>query len=475
MSWLPAMLLLAAAAPPALGPVPEFRLPEPERAALSNGIPVLLVRVGDVPIADVRLVVRAGATSDPRDRPGLAEWTTAMLLEGAGGKDPLAFAEALDQLGARLSTDTGWDASTLVLHAPLSRLTPALALMADAALRPDFRPDDWKRLAERRATAFLQARDEPSSLSEFAVARAVWGSEHRYGLPVEGSPASLSGATLEQVREFHRARWRPDRAFLVVAGAVDRATLLPQLERAFGSWTSTGPAPADPDVAASPARKSSRKGFDVVLVDRPGAAQSVLAGVGPTAEALRPLDPANAVMNTLLGGSFTSRLNDNLREQHGYSYGARSGFELRRKGGVFEARTSVATDVTAKALAEVMNELARIRTPAAAQEVERARTYYALSFPQDFATTREVAAFWAEMDVLGVPAERVRAFLPAALRVDPQGLAASGSRDVRPQELVYVVVGDRAKVEKDLRAAGFAPGRLWTVEDLLGPAPAKTR
>ena len=177
--------------PPALGPVPAFRLPEPERAALSNGIPVLLVRVGDVPIADVRLVVRAGATSDPRERPGLAEWTTAMLLEGAGGKDPLAFAEALDQLGARLSTDTGWDASALVLHAPLSRLTPALALMADAALRPDFRPEDWKRLAERRATAFLQARDEPSSLSEFAVARAVWGPEHRYGLPVEGSPAWL--------------------------------------------------------------------------------------------------------------------------------------------------------------------------------------------------------------------------------------------------------------------------------------------
>ncbi|HEX5041836.1 MAG TPA: pitrilysin family protein [Candidatus Polarisedimenticolaceae bacterium] len=460
---------VAATSPPPLGPTPTFHLSEPERTTLSNGIPVLLVRTGSVPLVDVRLVVRAGATSDPVGRPGLADWTAAMLLEGAAGKDPLAFAEAVDRLGARLSVVTGWDASTLALHAPLSRLEPALALMADAALRPSLRAEDWKRLAERRATAFLEARDDPGDLSAFAVARAVWGAEHRYGVPVQGSPASLAGATLEQVAAFHRTQWRPDRAVLVVAGAVERDQVFPLLERTFGSWKAGGPAPPERQISMPVTRRPPRKGFEVILVDRPGAAQSVLSAAGRTSETLRPFDPANAVMNNLLGGSFTSRLNDNLREQHGYAYGAGSGFDLRRRGGVFEAGASVATDVTAPALGELIRELGRIRTPASAQEVERARTYFALSFPQEFATTREVAAFWAEVETKEVPLERVRALVSSVLRVDPSTLAESADRDVRPEELVYVVVGDRSKVERDLRRAGLGPTRVWTVEDLLGP------
>jgi zinc protease len=391
-----------------------------------------------------------------------------MLLEGAGGKDPLAFAEAVDRLGARLAPTTDWDASTLVLHAPLARLEPALALMADAALRPNLRPEEWKRLTERRATAFLEARDDPSDLAEFAVARAVWGTEHRYGVPVEGSPASLALATLGEVGTFHRSQWRPDRAFLVVAGAVERQRILPLLENAFGAWKAEGPA-LDRDMATAAPRRRPRKGLEVVLVDRPGAAQSVLSAAARTPEALRPFDAANEVMNTLLGGSFTSRLNDNLREQHGYAYGAGSRFDLRRHGGVFEAGASVATDVTAPALGELIKELTRIRTPASTQEVERARTYYALSLPQQFATTREVAAFWADAEVLGIERERVRALLPSALRVDPGALAASAARDVPLPDLVFVVVGDRAKVEKELRAAGLPPTRTWTVQDLLGP------
>src|SRR6185369_16960480 len=144
---------------------------------------------------------------------------------------------------------------------PLSRLEPALALMADAALRPNFRSEDWKRLAERRATSFLEARDDPDDLAEFAVARAVWGTDHRYGTPTYGSPASLAGTTLDQVREFHRTRWRPDRAFLVVAGAVERDRVLPLLEKAFGSWQAAGPPPSEPALPSPTSRRPPRKGF----------------------------------------------------------------------------------------------------------------------------------------------------------------------------------------------------------------------
>jgi zinc protease len=455
-------------APPRPGPAPAYQVAAPERALLSNGLPVLILPSHEVPLADVLLVVRCGAAADPADLPGLAAWTAAMLDEGAGGRDALALADAVDGLGARLTTGATWDSSVASLHVPVARLELGLELLGDVALRPTFLEEEWDRLREERRTAFVQDRDDPATLARLASARAVFGPTHRYGIALEGTPGSLERAQLADLRRFHRAYYRPDHAFLVVAGDVTRDTLLPLLERRFGSWKAEGRVVPPPALPPPP----SRQGRDVVIVDKPGSSQSVLSAVHEAPAGLRPLDPENAVMNTLLGGSFSSRLNANLREEHGYAYGARSGFDLREHGGLFRAASAVATDVTAPAARELVRELERIRTPAAPPEVERARAYLALTFPTNFETGADRAGFWAEADRLAVPEDSVRRFMERAGSVDPESVRLAAVRDVHPERMRLVVVGDAAEIRAALEGLGLGPVTQWTVDTLLpGPPP----
>ena len=461
---LPALAQADRSAPPKPGPVRPLRLPPVERLALSNGLPVLLVPMHEVPVVEVLLVVRAGATADPAGREGLARMTADMLDEGAAGRDALALADALDFLGAQLDAGASWDTTTVRLRIPVARLADALPLLADVALRPDFPEGELARLRKEALTDLLQARDEPGRVASRALSQAVFGPAHRYGRPEGGDAASIASFTVADLRAFHAARYLPAAATVVVAGDVT-ADVLPQLERAFGSWRAAGaPAPAVP--APAPL-----KGRTVWLVDKPGAAQSAIrfGGVGPSWSA--PGYPAAEVMNTLLGGSFTSRLNDNLREQHGYAYGAGSRFQRFRSGGLFLAASDVQTDKTAPAVTEFLKELARIRTPAAAEEVERARNYAALGYAGDFETTTQVARRMADRVVYDLPDGFFEEFVPKALATDVAALAAAARSAVDPAAMALVVVGDRAKVEAPLRALGLGRLRTLSVEDVMGPAP----
>lgn len=474
---VPLALAAALAAPPALaapdrsgppkpGPVRPLKLPPVERLALSNGVGVLLVPMHEVPVVEVLLVVRAGATADPAGREGLARMAADMLDEGAGGKDALALADAVDFLGAQLGTEASWDASIVRLRVPVARLADALPLMADVALRPDFPGSELARLRKEALTDLLQARDVPGRIASRALAQAVFGTTHRYGRPEGGDAASLAALTVADLRAFHGARYVPSAATLVVAGDVTR-DVLPQLETAFGAWrAAAAPAPA-PTVAAP----AALRGRTVWLVDKPGAAQSAIrvGAVGPSWSA--PGYPAAEVMNTLLGGSFTSRLNDNLREQHGYSYGAGSRILRYRTGGLFLALSDVQTDKTAPAVGEFVKELERIRTPATPVEVERARSYAALGYAGDFETTAQVSRKVADGAIYDLPEGFFEEFAPRALATDAPALQAAARAVVDPARMAFVVVGDRTTVEAPLRTLGLGPLRTLTVEDVMGPAP----
>ena len=453
-------------APPKPGPVRPLRLPPVERLALASGLPVLLVPMHEVPVVEVLLVVRAGAVADPAGREGLARMTAQMLDEGAGGKDALAIADAVDFLGAQLDTGASWDASTVRLRVPVARLSDALPLMADVALRPDFPESELSRLRKEALTDLLQARDVPGSIAARALARAVFGAGHRYGRPEGGDATSIASFAVADLRAFHASRYLPAAATLVVAGDVT-AAVLPQLEKAFGSWrAAVAPSPAPALLPPAPLRART-----VWLVDKPGAAQSAIrvGGVGPSWAA--PGYPVAEVVNTLLGGSFTSRLNDNLREQHGYSYGAGSRFQRYRTGGLFVALSDVQTDKTAPAVSEFVKELARIRTPATAEEVERARSYAALGYAGDFETTTQVARRMADRVVYDLPDGFFEEFVPKALAVDVASLQAAARSLLDPDRMAVVVVGDGKTVETPLRALGLGPVRTLTVEDVMGPAP----
>jgi len=243
--------------------------------------------------------------------------------------------------------------------------------------------------------------------------------------------------------------------------------VLPSLEKAFGSWKASSAAPAPPGVPA-PRQLSSRS---VWLVDKKDAAQSSLrlGRIGPSWP-----DPAyapNEVMNTLLGGSFTSRLNDNLREQHGYAYGAGSRFRRNLAGGLFFVATDVQTDKTGPALGEVLKELDRILLPASPEEAERARNYAALGYAGDFETTSQLAQRMVDKLVYGLPDGFYEAFVPQALATDALGLQKAARAAIEPKRLAIVVVGDRAKVEAPLRALNLGPLRVLSVDDVMGKAP----
>jgi zinc protease len=459
--------LTAAAAdrshPPTAGPPRPLKLPPARRLTLRNGLRVVLVESHAVPVAEVYIALQAGATADPLDRTGLAAMTADMLDEGAAGKDTLALSESLELLGAELATGSNWDAATVRLHVPVARLKEALPLLADVIVRPDFPPAELARMKRDMLTALLQARDEPNEIAYRALAQAVFPG-HRYGLPERGDARSITAIGVDEVRAFHARLYRPSNAVLVVVGDVD-AGIVPALESTLGAW------PAATAASPSLAPPQQLKSRVLWLVDRPAAAQSVLrAGrVGPpraTADY-----HALEVLNTLLGGSFTSRLNDNLREQHGYAYTASSGFLYHRIAGEFLAGANVQTQSTAQAVAEVVKELDRIHTPAPSDEVERARSYLAYGYAFDFDTTREIAGRIAGQVIYGLPDDTFETYVPKVLAVGPKDLQRAARSHIDSAQTAFVIVGDRAQVEAPLRALRLAPVSVKTLDDVMGPPP----
>jgi zinc protease len=453
--------------PPAPGPVRPLTLPEVQELALGSGLGVRLVESHGVPVATVLLVVRSGAAADPAGKEGLAAMTAAMLDEGAGGKDALALDDALTFLGARLDIWTWWDATIVALSVPSARLEPALSLVADVVLRPDFSAKELERLREEALSRLLQARAEPGAIGSRALAAAVFGSTHRYGRPVNGGAASIAAFTPDALKAFHAEHYRPGNAFLVVTGDVVPAALTPLLEKAFGAgaWPAGGRAP---NPLPPPAQLTGRV---VWLVDKPGAAQSVIR-IGRVGPDRRSVDyfPAE-VMNTLLGGSFTSRLNDNLREKRGYTYGASSWFDYRLSGGSFSAGADVQTNVTGEAMTEFLKELERIRTPAAMREVERARTYMALRLPQELETTDQLAGELANQALHSLPDDYLATYVEKTLAVTPEALRKAAREHVDPARMAYVVVGDLATIRKPIEALKLGPVRVLTLDEVMGPAP----
>jgi zinc protease len=449
--------------PPPVGPPRAVQLPQLMRHTLSNGLPVLVARHAEVPTVQVLLLIGSGSAADPKARPGTAAMAADMLDEGAGTRNALELADALDWLGADLGTGASWDASSVRMHVPVRRLAEALPLMADIALRPTFPSAEMERLRKEALTNLLQLRDEPRSLGAVALSRAVFG-DHRYGRMATGDGASLTALTVEELRKFHGEHYRPGNATLIVVGDV-LPSIVETLESVFGSWPKGGGPPAPLPVPAAVKERA------IWLVDRPGAAQSVVR-VGQTGpDRKTPIHPSLEVMNTLLGGLFTSRLNDNLRETHGYAYGASSGFSFRRVGGSFSAAADVQTPSTAPALAEMVKELERIRTPAADDEVARARSYLAMSYPEEFETPGEVAGKLAELFVYGLPPETFEQYVPRVLAVDAKEMQQAAEATLDPTRMVIVVVGDRAQVEAPLRALNLGPLRIVPVDEVLGAPP----
>ncbi len=449
--------------PPVLAAPKALRLPAVKTQTLPNGLELDVVEMHKVPVVDVTLGVRAGAARDPADMPGLATFVAGMLDEGAGKRSALEIAEEADFLGATLSTTAGLENASVRLHCTKARLTQALDLMADVALRPVFADSEVTRQRELRKTAILRLRDQPNAMAPLAFGAIVYGS-HPYGHPQQGNEASTAALDRERVVRFYQTFYRPENAKILVVGDVTAAEARRLVEERFGSWAK-GEVPAPP--VADPPAPAPRTFY---LVDKPGAPQSVILIGHVGVPRSTPDYYALRVLNTILGGSFTSRLNQNLRETHGYTYGARSSFDMYRLAGPFRAAASVQTAKTDSALIEFFKELRRIRDePVPATELAKAKAYIALGLPGEFETTQGAAGMF--LDLLGndLPLDTYDTFIPKVNAVSVEDVQRVARRYIDPDRFAVVVVGDRSQIEAPIKALAEGPIEL---RDLWGQ-PAK--
>ena len=451
--------------PPELGLPPTIHLPPVQRFALSNGLEVMMMEKHDVPLVQVNVLVRGGSTLDPPEESGLASMTAALLNEGAGSRNALELADAVDFLGASIQSGAGMHTTVVSLHTPLSKLDSALALLADVAIRPMFPAEELERERKARLTGLVQWRDEPVALALVLFNRVLYGTDHPYGVPTVGNEKTLRSMAVKDLQRFHHAYFRSGNATLIVVGDVTKDSILPKLEETFSRWE--GKAPATLNLAV-PERVEKRM---VYLVDKPGTAQSVVRigriGVSRLTEDYFPI----LVLNTILGGSFTSRLNQNLREEHGYSYGAGSVFDMRPLPGPFLAGASVQTNVTDKALEEFMKELKRILQPVTDEELARGKNYLALGYPENFQSVAGIAAQLGELIVYHLPDEYFNEYVHHVLAVTKDEVARVAKKYIDPERMDIVVVGDRKQIEKPLRDLNLGPVKVLSIEDVLGKAP----
>lgn len=449
---------------PKPGPPPALKLPPIQKHKLSNGLAVWIVEQHEVPLAQINLLVKAGAGADPVGKYGVASMTANMLDEGAGAKSALELADAIEFLGAQLATTSTFDYSAVRLSVPVARLPDALPLMGDVALHPTFPSAELERLRKERLTRLLQARDDPAAIIEIAFPRLVFGETHRYGTAAGGGEAQVKAMRLDDLRAFHGTYYRPEHSTLLVVGDLTAATVMPLVEHIFGVWKGTGPATPVPAIPIAP-QLTKRQ---VYVVDKPGAAQSQIRIGWVGIPRSTPDYPTLQVLNTILGGSFTSRLNTNLRETHGYSYGAFSGFEERISPGVFSARAGVQTDKTAEALKEFFVELTGILKPIPSDELEKAKNYVALGFPAEFETSGDLAQKMEEQVVHGLADEYFPSYIRSVVQVTKAGVEKATVRYIQPDKFAVVVVGDRKVIEPGVRALNLGAIEFLTVEQAVG-------
>ena len=446
---------------PSPAPPRPYHFPSSTRHVLSNGIRVVVAPVRKLPVVTVLALVDAGAMADAPGEEGLAQLTARLLTEGTARRDGAALALAAERLGAALDASADWDSAVVRLSALSSRLPEAFALLAEVITTPTFPEREVERLREERLSDLLQLRTEPRELADEAFMRFTYAEGSRYALPDGGTEASVAGLARPAVERFWKARYCPHGTTLVVAGDVDAEAVVALAERTLGAWRGEAPAPVVVD--DRPARRT-RAALVVAKTDAP---QSELR-VGHVGLPRRHPDffPVT-VMNAVLGGLFTSRINLNLREAHAYTYGAHSGFDWRRQAGPFSVDSAVKSDITADAVREVLGEIDRIRdVPVAPEELSLATSYLDGVFPIRYETTGAIAAALASRELYGLPDDYFDTYRANVRAVTAAELQRAAREHLHPDALQVVVVGDPATVTAPLEALLGTTVRVTTPDAL---------
>jgi zinc protease len=434
---------------PKPGVASALHLPVPEKFKLANGLTVLYSERPGLPLVAANLVMHAGSGVNPVDRPGLSGMTARMLQQGTATRSALQIADRAADLGATLNSGAGTD-TTGISTRSLSRSFPeALELLADVALHPTFPQSEIERVRSEWLTNIVQEKDDPFTLATRILAASLYGPHHTYGYPDSGTTESIKAISRDDLEHFWKQNYFPDDAALVVTGNIKLAALKPLLEKDFGAWKPGRPAPA---ALGTPETTDAK----LILVDRPGAPQTTLVcfsmGLARSTPDYAPVE----VMNTDLGGLFSSRINMNLRETHGYTYGAFSFFAYHRAPGPFIAASDVRTDVTAPATTEMFNELRRMRetqmTPA---EMLLSKDSIARSLPGRFERGTSAAGTFAELFTYDLPLDYFSTLPERINAVTAEQAQAVAQKYILPDKMIVLALGDRAKIEEGMKKLNF--------------------
>jgi zinc protease len=438
-------------AAPKAGPLPEAHLPVPKVFTLDNGLHVYLVEDHSLPVLNASVITLAGGDANPLNKPGLAGFTSHMLTEGTRDRSATEIADAADHLGATLKTKADTDSANTTIDALSNTTEASFDLLSDVTEHPAFAQQEVDRIRKQQLTAILQEADEPIAATLRVGVKALYG-DSPYGYPAVGTSASVKSITRDELADFWKQHYGPQTSALVLTGDITEKEAREQADKYFGAWKGSDATAATsvPDPTA-PERK-------IIIVDKPGSPQTVLLAFGLGVPRSAPDYPSIEIMNDVLGGLFSSRINMNLREQHGYTYGAFSGFAFNRFGGPLYAGAQVRTDVTAPAAKELFSELDRITSdPPTAAELKLAQDSQMRSLPGQFETAKGTSQRMGGLFVYKLP-DSYYATLPQRFAaVTPQEVTKAAIDHIHPKQMIVVAVGDRAKIESGLKDLNLGP------------------
>jgi len=426
----------------------DYSFPRFERHALANGLQLVVAQVTKLPLVTISAVVDAGAARERSGEAGVAALAAQLLLEGAAGLDGAALVDRFERIGTSVDAHAEWDTATVTLTALSQRLPEALTLVRDLLRAPVFPEREVSRLRNERLAEILQQRAEPGALADEQFARAVYVPTARYATPAGGTAASVRALTRDVVRAFYQEHYQPASTTIVFAGDISMSDATSLAERLFGDWRGGESPGAAEGIDSSPATSLVR------VVAKADAPQSEVR-IGHVGLPRRHPDYFDVtVMNAVLGGLFSSRINLNLREAHGYTYGAFSAFEWRRAAGPFMIHTAVKSDVTGAAVREILNEIEGMRTTEIGEtELTLATSYLDGVFPIRYETTNAIAAALANLVIHDLPEDYYDRYRGRVRGVTTAGVLQAAQRHLHPEQLRIVVVGDPTVISEPLRDA----------------------
>jgi zinc protease len=449
--------------PPPPGEIHPFRFPPFLRARLANGLAVVAARLPGLPLVSLEIVSLAGGQFDPEGWEGIAAMTGAALDEGTQRRSSIDIAAAAERLGGYFTTGADWDVGYLATGLLSDHCVSGLELLAEVILSPTFPEAEIERLRRQRLAEIVRRAQDPSALADDRFHREVYRGTV-YAHPLLGEQESILRLDREAMAAFYRRHYSLAGSALIAVGDFAPEALVRQAESAFSAAGPAAPAPAPPEIRPRP-----MAGIAVHVVDRPAGAQTELrvghAGVARTHPDYIPV----GVLNTLLGGKFTSRINMNLRERHGYTYGASSRFVPRMGPGPFLVNAAVATASAGDAVREILYELRRVREePVEPEELDETRTYMVGVFPYTVQTIGDLAKRLETLTVFGLPDDYYTSYLRKIAAVTREEILEVARRHLDPERIAVVAVGPAETLEPQLAALG--PIAVWKPQDELQPA-----